>query len=203
MRVQELLQEVKLETYLTRLVKKHGIQKLGGGAFSQVFQHPEFKNVVVKVYTAKDTVYKRYLSWCLKHQSDPYVPKIIKQVEYKSPSGEAYNIVFMQKMTPVKSRIKFARSMASLFKLNTRALEDLDLVRSLGMWGEQEEDFEVIDDLVSAGKADKDFTEVWRHIRTYGKSKFDMHPGNVMFRGNQLVLTDPVANDPTSRIDEI
>ena len=210
MRLDELfhvpLAEEAMKPYLDRLISKDGIKKLGGGAFSRVFQHPHYGNVVVKVYTDKDTVYKRYVSWCLKHQNNPYVPKIIEQVKYQSPeTKEKYNIVFMQKMTPIKTVQKLISLLVKALKLDTKAAEDLPFMQAFGLEAEKasEEDFDLIDKYVKLGRTDKDFAEVWNHIRTYGKDKFDLHYGNVMLRDGQLVLTDPVAHDPTSRVDEL
>lgn len=210
MRLNELfrvpLAEEAMKPYLDRLISKDGIKKLGGGAFSQVFQHPHYGNVVVKVYTDKDTVYKRYASWCLKHQNNPYVPKIIEQVKYQSPeTKEKYNIVFMQKMTPIKTVQKLISLLVKALNLNTKAAEDLPFMQAFGLEAEKasEEDFDLIDKYVKLRRTDKDFAEVWNHIRTYGKDKFDLHYGNVMLRDGQLVLTDPVAHDPTSRVDKI
>ena len=210
MRLDELfrvpLAEEALKPYLDRLVSKDGIKKLGGGAFSQVFQHPHYGNVVVKVYIDKDTVYKRYVAWCMKHQSNPYVPKIVEQISYKSPeTKEKYNIVFMQKMAPIRTVQKLISLLVKALNLDTKAAEDLPFMAAFGQEAEKasEDDFELIDKHVKLGRADKDFTQVWNHIRTYGKDKFDLHYGNVMLRDGQLVLTDPVAHDPTSRVDEL
>jgi hypothetical protein len=198
MLVGELLQEVKLKTYLSALVDKHGIKKLGGGAFSQVFQHPVYKNVVVKVYKASDTVYKKYVAWCLKNQSNPYVPKIIEQNEYKSPKGDAYNIVFMQKMRPASVKTFKAQLRAAMPKAKDIEFEDLDIaIDDYDMVGMYEE----LNRLIPLF-GNNDLKSIWGHIRSYGKAKFDLHPGNVMMRDGQLVLTDPVALDPTNRVDE-
>jgi hypothetical protein len=200
-KISELLQEESLPDYLTRLVKKAGVKKLGGGAYSQVFQHPKYGNVVVKVYTAKDRDYARYVQFCLKHQSNPYVPRIADEVKYKSPEGEKYNIVFLEKMTAMKTARGVAAKLQKAFsKLEPEELSDIE-------YHCEEQDmpelFEYLDALVKEGRANSSFVELWKHIRSYGKDKFDMHPGNVMLRGQQLVITDPVAADPTSRVDEL
>lgn len=199
------LSEEALAAYLNRLTSKEGIKKLGGGAYSQVFQHPHYGNVVVKVYTDRDTVFKKYAAWCMKHQSNPYVPKIIEQVKYKSPeTGEKYNIIFIQKMSPIKTSGKLVSLLVKALQLDTKSAEDLPFMMAFGETGKEQEDFKMIDKSIKSGKGDKDFREVWAHIRTYGPGKFDLHPGNVMLRDGQLVLTDPVANDPGStRIDDL
>jgi hypothetical protein len=199
------LSEEALKPYLDRLVSKEGIKKLGGGAFSQVFQHPHYGNVVVKVYTDRDVIYKKYAAWCMKHQHNPYVPKIIEQTKYKSPeTGEKYNIIFIQKMTPIKTSGKLVSLLVKALELDTKAAEDLPFMTAFGQLGKEKEDFRLIDKYVKMGRGDKDFKEIWAHIKTYGANRFDLHPGNVMLRDGQLVLTDPVANDPGSqRVDEL
>lgn len=193
------LAEEALGAYFKRLVKKNKITKLGGGAFSQVFQHPQFRNVVTKVFTGKDTVYKRYLMWCMKHQNNPYAPKIIDKVDYESPDGEQYTIVFLQKMRKVGER-GFVNMLPTLFPgIKDEELEDLkQAIKDYDMI----DTFNELDSLIQT-YGDEHFSEIWKHIKSYGKKKFDLHPGNVMLRGTQLVLTDPVAHDPTSRVDEI
>jgi hypothetical protein len=201
----ESLSEEALKPYLDRLVSKEGIQRLGGGAFSQVFQHPHYGNVVVKVYTDKDVVYKKYAAWCMKHQNNPYVPKIIEQVTYKSPeTKEKYNIIFLQKMTEVKTVGKLISLLVKALQLDTKAAEDLPFMTAFGQQGKEKEDFRLIDKYVRLGRCDDDFKEIWAHIKTYGVDKFDLHHGNVMLRDGHLVLTDPVANDPgSSRVDDL
>jgi hypothetical protein len=199
----EELSEEALKPYLDRLVSKEGIQRLGGGAFSQVFQHPHYGNVVVKVYTDKDVVYKKYAAWCMKHQNNPYVPKIIEQVAYKSPeTKEKYNIIFLQKMTPVKTAGKLAILLGAALGLSQA--DDNDFFKEFGQFNTTKQDFRMIEKYMKLGKADSDFVQVWDHIRTYGVAKFDLHYENVMLRDGHLVLTDPVAIEPGSqRVDDL
>jgi hypothetical protein len=195
------LTEEALKSYLDRLVSKEGIQKLGGGAFSQVFQHPEYGNVVVKVYTDKDAVYRKYVSWCLKNQSNPYVPKIVEQVKYKSPeTGEKYNIIFLQKMTPIKTHKKVLLLLARAMNVDEFDEVDLDDVYEIGA-GSGKKFYDLMNQLVTNKDADPDFVKVWKFIASFGADKLDLHPENVMLRDGHLVLTDPVASEPTSRVD--
>jgi len=193
--------EENLKTYLKRL-RKLRIKKLGAGAFSQVFQHPEFWNVAVKVFTGKDTVYKRYVQWCLKHQSNQYVPNIIEQHDIKSDSGEKYHIVFVEKMSPIQTVQKLVFELSKALELDLAKFEDLPLIKAFGQSdGVSRDDFKIIDEFVRRGRGDKNFRKIWSHIRSYGQDHFDLHYNNAMMRGTQLVLSDPVANDPTNRID--
>ena len=195
--------EEKLSDYLRRLVDALNIKKLGSGAYSNVFQHPHYSNVVVKVYTARDKKYARYVKWCLAHQSNPYVPQIIGQTEYVSPISRGkeskYNILFMQKMEPV-SEAAFARLLSKSFTKLTS--EDRELLKDVIDSYDMEELFDRLNSFVKRGVADSSFVEIWNHVKTYGRQNFDLHHGNVMKRGTQLVVTDPVASEPTSRVDQ-
>jgi len=187
-------------TVAKQLVSKEGIKRLGAGAFSQVFQHPHYGNVVVKVYKNKDTAYRKYVTWCMAHQSNPYVPKIVDQVSYKSlKTKEKYHIVFLQKMTPVRTAGKLALLLAKALDLDPK--DDAEFFAEFGQYNTSKQDFRMIEKYIALGRADKDFEEIWDHIRTYGPAKFDLHSGNVMLRDGHLVITDPVANNHTSRLD--
>ncbi len=193
MKVAELfLVEETLKDYSDRLVKTLNVKRLGSGAYAHVFQHPAFSNVVVKVFTARDKTYKRYLAWCLKHQNNKYVPKIIEAVPFKSDTGDAYTIVFMQKMTKV-SESKFGDWLESMFGEKIAAIYHDD------------EDWSKLYAAIHKASAkikDADFKEIWDHVLSYGEHRLDLHAGNIMMRGNQVVFSDPVGDDPGDhRID--
>jgi hypothetical protein len=208
MKVAQLLREESLEDYLKRLVTKEKIKKLGGGAFSQVFQHPQFHNVVTKVYSGKDKLFAKYVQWCLQHQNNPYVPEIIEQVEYQNPDPGAkiktYHIVFMQKMTPIKTEKVYTAAFVKALGLDASDDDEEEIIDQLAD-GIDTADMYVITSAVKQafklGKGDKYFVEMWKHILSYGVNNLDLHKGNVMLRGKQLVFSDPVAPSPTVRID--
>lgn len=201
MKLEELLQEERLADYLKRLVKSHNVKQLGGGAYSQVFQHPEFGNVITKVYTAKDTKYARYLKWVMSNQNNPYVPQIIEQVKYKSPTGDAYNIVFMEKLEPVKRARQYMDAWLGAFEGITKEEETglYDAIKAMNMVAM----FSQLRKLIPK-YGDEDLKKVWNHIKTFGARSMDLHPGNVMLKGKQLVITDPVAADVDgTRVDSL
>jgi hypothetical protein len=184
--------EETMKEYHDRLVSTLNIKKLGSGAYAHVFQHPTYHNVVVKVFTDRDTTYKKYVNWCLKNQGNKYVPQIIEMVPVKSPSGDKYNIVFMEKMNPVSGpsfhhwlETKFGTAVMS-------AYADSDYDQMFIEFGKA----------VQAG-TDSDLKKIWAHIKTYGADHFDLAAGNVMSKGLQIVFTDPVGAAPDGeRVDE-
>lgn len=92
--------------YRDRL-KSLGIKRLGRGSNAEVFQHPKYKDIVVKVYQKTDRDKGEYwLKWCMKHQSNPYVPRLYKIGKLKNleidEEDEGYvlshHIAFMEKL---------------------------------------------------------------------------------------------------------
>lgn len=198
MKIQELFEET-IQDYTKRIVDKLGIEELGKGAYSKVFQHPQFNNVVTKVYSAKDKVYSRYVKWCLKNQNNPYVPQIIEEVKYRSGSNQ-FNILFMEKMKSIRTSGGFATQFIKSFNFKDEDVDEDsfnnvdDFIASNDLNGF----FFYIDDLVKNQNPDKNFKAWWNHVKSYGVDYFDLHQMNAMMRGTQLVFTDPVANTPES-----
>lgn len=65
----------KYKDYIKRILKTN--KKLGEGAFANVFQHPVYHNVVVKIFK-NDLGYLKYLNeFVIPNQQNRYVPKLI------------------------------------------------------------------------------------------------------------------------------
>lgn len=189
MKIAELfLVEETLKGYSDRLVKTLNVKRLGSGAYAHVFQHPAFSNVVVKVFTNKDRIYKRYAAWCLKNQGNKYVPQIISITPFKSETGDAYNIAFMEKMTPMREATFNTWVKAIVGDAGIKAIDNYDYDRLFTLFQK-------------AKITDPDLKKVMDHILSYGSDTFDVHAGNVMRRGSQIVFTDPVGYAPDERVD--
>lgn len=209
MRIEELLSEEKIGDYFNRLVKSHGIQALGSGAYARVFQHPVYKNVVVKVYKATDKQYIKYVNWALKNQSNPWVPKIIEQVEYKSKDGNL-NLVFMQKLKPFADTREAANAMMrAAYKANPKLSKDeqddlTDIIFEALSYGDLYPWIDFVTDTQLA-KKDKHFGKLWNDFIMKNQKAFDLHEGNMMYRveDGQVVITDPLGSQPTSWVSDI
>ena len=62
--------------YYDRLARLH-IKQLGQGAYSTVYQHPVYNNVVVRVFNKTDKGYMSWMRFVAKHPDNRYVPRII------------------------------------------------------------------------------------------------------------------------------
>lgn len=200
MNIAELLGEETLKQYSERLMHTLGIKRLGRGNFAQVFQHPVYHNVAVKV-VKDDPGYIKYAWFCMKNPTNPWLPKIIDVVDVKiddddydedndywrrtnkKPLQVPIEVVFFEKLRPASSQEIYAAVQKVLADVPST-----ELVREF-FW-----------DFTSFNR------DTWHVVATYTTDpdlkqfaqlahdeRFeDIHNGNVMMRGNQLVFTDPV-----------
>lgn len=196
MSIRQLLTSEGFEDYRWRLLES-GVGVVDWGFYSQVFQHPTLDNVVVKVFTNNDQPYWRYVKWCVKHQHNPFVPQILDVVKVKCPR-QSYGIVFLEKLKPIRKASQLVKLLALSLNASHREVEQLNKhFESQSMLRL----YSLIDRVVRKGKSNSDFAQVWLQIERQGSSKFDLHHGNAMLRGRQLVITDPVSN--TSPVNHI
>jgi hypothetical protein len=141
-----------------------GLEKLGNGAYADVYAIDDAR--ALKIVKKKDTGYARFVQICLNNPSNPHLPKIYYQGEWGG------------KQVYVMERLKMEA--------------DRDKCNS---WGESgiKSDFRAA---INYGSANPFFAHANEHIAMLAKlakehNWNDMHDGNIMFRGNTPVVTDP------------
>jgi len=207
---QRLLAETAYE-YVKRLGKL-GIQSLGKGMYGQVFQHPTMPNVVVKLLLETDPMYQKYVTFCQKHQSNPYVPKIIgvESAQKAFDTKDRWNLeqanlylVFMEKLTPASNKQykafgDYAANLANTQWRKQYSKKRTDIADKINdstlFWGGEE----------TANELSR--PNIWRYLETQKVDKnlavlakfffpdglyLDIHQNNVMMRGQQIVIIDP------------
>lgn len=183
-----------LNSYVKRL-KKLGIKTLGRGQYADVFQHPTMPDVVVKLLTDNDPCYEAYVEFSRKTRNK-YTPKILDvvsadqafDVKGKDDLGDL-RLVFMEKLEPLHYNrfIDFGEHVGKLAGFKSRfdiesALMDVET------WIK-----------VSKQKVDPDLAKLAKFLVKINKtgvkgSQLDLHDGNMMVRGTQVVITDPFAS---------
>ncbi len=166
-------------------LEKKGAQYLGSGLYAEVYQLPKSKNVV-KVFS-HDVAYLEYLTTITKYQQNPFFPRIKKIVTYTATKKHKYTVVEME------------------------ALQERDNDRTWNLCGNLEDTLCSVDDEDDSSRHGIEWgvkkmsrmfkTAKKKHLRevvTIMSDLFrmhgsDLHTGNVLFRGKQLVITDPVA----------
>lgn len=184
-----------LFNYTSRLTSKTEKQKrLGVGAFAEVYQHPKYRTVAVKVSEENKRIL-RYIEYALKHQDNPYIPRIYGIRRFTSKRDrlgtDKYFVLFLEKLKNYEG-------------LGLRAKRNL-LQQHVG---EYVNDYDVeIEDFFFENRS----WEIIRSVRKMPQTKqtkylldllnffrvshaSDVHDGNIMIRGkDQLVFTDPMA----------
>ena len=161
-----------LSQYRKRLSKLK-VKKLGGGWFSDVYQHPTLPDVAVKIVHRKDPKYVEYARECMSLQN-PWLPRVYgietREVQWK---GKAITLtfVFLEKL----KRAKYLDRVESVKKFSRSAI-DFDDVNWRRVRRNKDPEIRQVGKLLTKLEAN------------------DLQDCNVMLRGKQIVFTDPVAS---------
>lgn len=164
---------------LDSYMEKYGLTRLGRGNYASVYGNDNYP-YVIKVYQ-RDSAFNRWLDFCLKNQDNPYVPKIKSKPKPIRTDSDRENLpvvyfLKLEKLEPLKGRSESY----SLLRI------DFDIYRrSPEMYRRKAE------------QGDSDYDKNLPDIFDYFEKNLrllDIHRGNVMLRGNQLVIVDPFYN---------
>ena len=141
---------------------------IGSGKFANVYQHPKHKHQVWKITMKPDSAYAAWIEYALAYQGNRYVPRI-----YEAMINEFGHLaVRMEK------------------------LDRLDL----NPWSNKRTPSKLVNQYYKLGYPYGTFNSVDRiqierilhDLRCKHDFRLDLHDANVMLRGRQLVVTDPV-----------
>lgn len=151
-------------------LESNGFKKyvVGLGFYSSVLSRPDL-NYVVKIFK-DDYGYEEYLKYIVKYQNNPHVPKMRGKV---LTVGLRFKVVRLEKLTPLDPNNNF-HSQISENIWNYLYLNKAD----------NEPDREILE------KQFPQIIPVLDYIMQY--SRIDFHEGNIMFRGDVPVITDPL-----------
>jgi hypothetical protein len=139
---------------------------VGIGLYSSVLSRPDL-SYVVKIFT-NDTGYEKYLSYIIKYQNNPHVPKIRGKV---LKVGSRFKVVRLEKLRPyIMGITKDDRYYDAIRKYIYTNKSNLDVIKK---------NIPLIVPLLN-------------DIIQY--SGYDLHDGNIMFRGDVPVITDPLSS---------
>lgn len=62
---------------IEKILLDNGFSEIGKGSSAKVFSHPT-KDFIYKVFD-NDNAYSAYIQYCLQHQENPHIPRIVKQ----------------------------------------------------------------------------------------------------------------------------
>lgn len=156
----------------TRYLEKYGFNHLGTGNFGTVYEKPGYP-WVFKIFKG-DRAYLYYIKYCKAHQDNENIPKIKGHTIRINNDTYAIRTEKLQPMVeadvaPIEKMTTYIR-IRQHYELGPGQLQKLNELASAypGI-------YEILDALSTSG---------------YG---LDIHRGNVMLRGNTIVLSDPLA----------
>ena len=164
--------------YVDNLVK-NGSSVVGEGAFSLVFNHPEYNNLVIKV-VKKDARYLEFARFCHKHPRNPWLPRVMSIKELPFDDSRQSYIAVLEKLS--KPKVSDVQRMIIELK-HEYDLKYTDVHHWFTREGWRQ---------VGSQHLDPDFCNVASYLKHHYK-ELDLSVSNFMARGQQLVFNDPVA----------
>lgn len=160
------------------MAKRHGLEMIGRGKYGLLFRVPG-KDYVLKVYSADDSLYTKWASWCMSNPSK-WVPKFRGSI---TKISEQLNAVRMERLDKYTGGRAGSEVMANL-------MVSYKMVRVIGptstYWKKAEAAFPGI-------MEDDDFAKLAAFLEGH-RDEIDMHEDNLMMRGNQVVIIDTLAS---------
>lgn len=159
-----------------------GMDLIGDGLYSRVYSSDKH-DFVIKVTKGIDKGYWHFINAVrMLGEGNPYLPRIHKVVAFKENGFD--NILcyatFMEKLKPTKKRTSWADAGTSGDMAAKAVRNAVSNAKHCNDWPVRKDKRDLIALLLIARDQ-------------YDASWFDFHQGNVMLRGRQLVITDPIA----------
>jgi hypothetical protein len=155
------------------VAKKYGFSYIGGGKQSTVFTHPN-KKYVIKLF-GPDGGYLRFLKFCLDNRGNKYLPKIRGKVIKINNNVFA---VRLEKLTPYDH------------KAYATQFFNMCIDPEMYLDGELNDEMTII----KPPEQNKEAANVAKFLVKNRNLKDFQHYGNIMMRGREPVLIDPLYN---------
>lgn len=166
---------------IENMMAKYGYKNVGQGAFATVFINEQKPSEIVKIFSDDPNTVK-WLKWCVANKGNPFVPQI------KAKPVRIHNDWYVVRM----ERLEFNKSNQKEFAKAFRTL--IDNWQSLKS-GDLPQEYIVGMEKVAPGiTTNPQLREVIEYLMDEFSDPWaiDINKGNVMMRGNQPVIIDPV-----------
>ena len=171
--------------FAEQMIKAQGSFKIkGSGSYANVYVDPS-KDYVYKMYS-RDYGYDCYLKFLQSQkQQNPFAPKVYAVRVLKGTDGSRCTVVCTEKLKPFTTkgqkhkgeRMKIFRKAEFLFEKYYQFLYDSDGIYRIKS---------------SKDKLVRLVEDLYAFYGTKHCGSPDIHKGNLMLRGNQVVITDPL-----------
>lgn len=154
----------------TNYLKKKGFKELGQGSFGATYTHKNYPWVFKLFYN--DPSYFKFFEFVRANQGNPYLPKI--KGKYIKIANGVY-MVRIEKLEPYKWHNEKQKEIA-------KAIEDIYKPAQIKKRAAR---IKQVSPLL--------YTTLEKISKIVGKGdQLDLHSGNFMFRGDTVVITDPI-----------
>jgi len=179
-RLDELTRPEKMSD-VDQILSNAGYYRVGKGEFGEVFRK-EGRSDVLKIFKTKDRAYKDFVLYC-KSNPNRWLPVFKGNI---LRVNDDYNAIRMEILKPIDKdvgsddRMKHGSMRHYLWRLKDPSL-----------W--QDDDNDEIIEFVKRNEDLKNTLEDIADIAISNGYILDLHKENIMKRGNQLVIADPLA----------
>ena len=160
-----------------------GAKYVGEGMFATVYKLPK-ANTVLKVM-GSDPAYFEYVKTIIKYQHNPFFPRIKKFVTHVPKKGRKYTVVEMEKLTERCTDKTWNMCNTLEDALHIYDDDDVEYGTKYAM--------KVLTRRFKTARKKHLRELVDIMVKLFRKHGSDLHEGNLLWRGNQPVITDPVA----------
>jgi hypothetical protein len=184
MKLKRPLNELSKPSYrneAVEILQSNGYNHLGSGKFADVFQRKSRPNEVIKLFDSGDEAYIDYLEFIMRNQDNPHFPKVFGKPMKITPD---YYVVKLEKLESY-----------DIFRDGRQLVNDISkfLRRNPGEDYQSEEEMNEIEAFKNYLESFPKFKEALEKLMKFENIyDFDIHAGNLMWRKNTLVLSDPI-----------
>lgn len=173
------------------LAKQQGWIMYGAGGNGAALRHPS-KNYIYKIFVSRSerVGYHAYVNWVIKHPNNPYVPKIGRPTKLANSSHGGTEWPWKKDVYFVRVEILDPPKGKNDPRFNKYIDPRYDRNLSNNFFRDFAAEFTLFDHAKgSLYYYDKNFREIY----DFAADQLDISIENVMFRGDQLILIDPLA----------
>ncbi len=166
---------------------------LGSGTFGVVFKRNGY---ALKLWNGYDDAYTHFVTFCLRNKSNPFLPKFLSSIKEVRGRGYGENPI---NVNYIRMEILAPATPVSL-GIPPSLFDGVSFYNNLeGVIDDSVDETEFVKRFFSGKPPSwlKGFIETGKKLHDYLGSHDhqlnDLHSGNIMMRGDQIVITDPAS----------
>lgn len=192
----------KWESTADEYAAQLGFKSIGSGHYSRVYMKPNLP-YIIKIFSNGDTNYISWVKWCRTNAANPYVPKFRGAV---TRINHSLSVIRIERLTEpnIDSKV-FASLISGIAKNGLDGFKESFLNTKISRFNNANHICKFyphavlmpnrspnIPVLIKSIQEDLDLKQICLRLYEFGPDAIDLHPDNIMMRGDQIVIIDPV-----------